>query len=207
MKVPFEEVNGLDEEGWGPIRATYLEQLLERLLAIETVEILPAGKALADQELGDDVLVRLTKRRLFLIDNWQIVKSLFQARSVDPRITKHPWMAELLLDINPPKGYLPVAGGFLDAETVWPILLRHAIGLTAESPDLLSLLKWSIDPDNVRSFRNAPQEFRDATSEWLVQLVGPTVDTVLRCAVSTELPDTLPVGLAAGVVYTQHRHR
>ena len=30
-----------------PVRATYLEQLLERLLAIETVEILPAGKALA----------------------------------------------------------------------------------------------------------------------------------------------------------------
>ena len=39
--------HGLDEEGWGPIRATYLEQLLERLIAIETVEILPAGKALA----------------------------------------------------------------------------------------------------------------------------------------------------------------
>jgi peptidoglycan/xylan/chitin deacetylase (PgdA/CDA1 family) len=39
--------HGLDEEGWGPIRASYLEQLLERLLAIESVEILPAGKALA----------------------------------------------------------------------------------------------------------------------------------------------------------------
>jgi peptidoglycan/xylan/chitin deacetylase (PgdA/CDA1 family) len=38
--------HGLDEEGWGPIRASYLEQLLERLLAIETVEIMPAGKAL-----------------------------------------------------------------------------------------------------------------------------------------------------------------
>ncbi len=39
--------HGLDEEGWGPIRASYLERLLERLLAVETVEILPAGKALA----------------------------------------------------------------------------------------------------------------------------------------------------------------
>jgi hypothetical protein len=38
--------HGLDDEGWGPIRATYLEQLLERRLAVETVEILPAGKAL-----------------------------------------------------------------------------------------------------------------------------------------------------------------
>ena len=39
--------HGLDQEGWGPIRASYLERLLERLLKIETVEILPAGKALA----------------------------------------------------------------------------------------------------------------------------------------------------------------
>ena len=40
--------HGLDEEGWGPIRATYLERLLEKLLAIETVEILPAGRALGN---------------------------------------------------------------------------------------------------------------------------------------------------------------
>lgn len=39
--------DGLDEEGWGPIRAAYLEGLLERLLATDTVEILPAGSALA----------------------------------------------------------------------------------------------------------------------------------------------------------------
>jgi len=39
--------HGLDDEGWGPIRASYLERLLERLVAIETVAILPAGRALA----------------------------------------------------------------------------------------------------------------------------------------------------------------
>ncbi len=38
--------HGLDNEGWGPIRATYLERLLDRLLAIESLEILPAGKAM-----------------------------------------------------------------------------------------------------------------------------------------------------------------
>lgn len=38
--------HGLDDEGWGPIRSCYLEKLLERLLAIDSVMILPAGKAL-----------------------------------------------------------------------------------------------------------------------------------------------------------------
>ena len=39
--------HGLDDEGWGPIRASYLEKLLERLLAIPSVKILPAASALA----------------------------------------------------------------------------------------------------------------------------------------------------------------
>ncbi len=38
--------HGLDDEGWGPIRATYLDRLLDRLLAIESVGVLPVGHAL-----------------------------------------------------------------------------------------------------------------------------------------------------------------
>lgn len=40
--------HGLDGEGWGPMRSTFLQKLLERLSAIESVAILPAGKALSD---------------------------------------------------------------------------------------------------------------------------------------------------------------
>ncbi len=38
--------HGLDDEGWGPLRATYLDSLLDRLSAIESVDVLPAGRAL-----------------------------------------------------------------------------------------------------------------------------------------------------------------
>jgi peptidoglycan/xylan/chitin deacetylase (PgdA/CDA1 family) len=40
-------IHGLDGEGWGPMRTSYLDRLLDRLTAIESVEILPAGRALA----------------------------------------------------------------------------------------------------------------------------------------------------------------
>lgn len=43
--------HGLDDEGWGPINATYLDQLLGKLLAIESVDILPTGRAL-DKYVG-----------------------------------------------------------------------------------------------------------------------------------------------------------
>jgi peptidoglycan/xylan/chitin deacetylase (PgdA/CDA1 family) len=38
--------HGLDGEGWGPIGAGYLDRLLERLLQIESVNILPTAKTL-----------------------------------------------------------------------------------------------------------------------------------------------------------------
>lgn len=38
--------HGLDEEGWGPLTSTFLDELLGRLVAIESVTIVPAGRAL-----------------------------------------------------------------------------------------------------------------------------------------------------------------
>jgi len=40
--------HGLDGEGWGPIGSAYLEKLIERLVGIETVRLVPAGKALLE---------------------------------------------------------------------------------------------------------------------------------------------------------------
>ena len=40
-------LHGLDDEGWGPIRADYLEAFLVRLVRIENLKVLPVGKALA----------------------------------------------------------------------------------------------------------------------------------------------------------------
>lgn len=39
--------HGLDDEGWGPIQAAYLESLLERLSSTQDVTILPVGRALS----------------------------------------------------------------------------------------------------------------------------------------------------------------
>ena len=39
--------HGLDGEGWGPIRAEYLDALLDRLTRIESVVVLPVGRALS----------------------------------------------------------------------------------------------------------------------------------------------------------------
>lgn len=153
---------------------------------------------LNDHDLGDDALLRLAKRRLFEIDSWQIVRTLFDAHAVDPRLTKHAWIAESLLEL---KEYPPARGGFLDAETVWPLLLGQAIALSAESPDLTSLLQWSLDAKATTRFRRCQQDFRDGAIQWLAEKAGPVAEIILHCIARMEKPDALPIGLAAGVVY------
>ena len=39
--------HGLDDEGWGPLSSDVLDQLLERLTGIESVQVIPTGRALA----------------------------------------------------------------------------------------------------------------------------------------------------------------
>jgi peptidoglycan/xylan/chitin deacetylase (PgdA/CDA1 family) len=39
-------LHGLDEEGWGPIRAEYLEKLLARLRMIDSIRVVPTARAL-----------------------------------------------------------------------------------------------------------------------------------------------------------------
>lgn len=159
--------------------------------------------SLDETELSDDILVRLAKRRLFPIDSWQIVKSLFQAHSLDPRLTRHRWIADLLMEFIPEGGggYPAVSGGFLDAETVWPILLGRVIGLASDRPDLMAILRWSIDAASVTRFRAASEEFREAAVGWLSETAGAATAAVFRCIEANARPDALPIGLAAGVVY------
>src|SRR5262245_47817817 len=84
---------------------------------------------LSDKELGEDVVVRLAGRTLYEIKSWQLVKELYQAQSVDPRLRSHGWVADRLLEFAAGRSLPPAPGGYLDAEAVWPFLLERMIGL------------------------------------------------------------------------------
>jgi len=157
--------------------------------------------SLPPDQVGADILVRLARRKFYPIDKWQIVKELFQARHIDPRVTEHSWVADQILELVSPEGYPPVPSGVLDAETVWRILLERQIGLGIARPDLVALLKWSMDETNVIQYRQAPEPFRVAAVQWIEQFAGPATGAVLSCVRTNDRPDALPVGLALGVVF------
>ena len=51
-------------------------------------------------------------------------------------------------------------------------------------------------------FRGETPEFRDAAVGWLCEMAGATATTVFHCIEANPRADALPIGLAAGVVYS-----
>lgn len=216
QKIPEARIIGIRAEGrWTDDRhkqdgnETYVIEQCDSPLALRialrgdsnqaTTKVLITS--LDDKDLSEDILLRLTKRRLFPLEGWEIVKTLFQARTIDQRVTRHYWIADLLMTWRPPAGYPPVSSGFLDAETVWAILLQHGIGLATEHPDLQAVLRWSLDLTNVNRYRAASDAFREAAVVWLSESAGPVIKVVLDCVKQNERPDALPLGLALGVLF------
>ncbi len=156
---------------------------------------------LDEPDLGDDILLRLAGRKLHYIKSWQIVKTLFRANSVDPRLIQATWIADFLMDRVPSGGYPAVSGGFLDAETVWFVLLSQGIGLMDHPPDLVAILKWSTSADNVEKLKSAPDIFCKSAIDWLISIAGSATKAVLNCALCSDRPDALPVGLALEVLF------
>ena len=154
-----------------------------------------------DEQISYDIRVRLARRKFYTINNWQIVKELFQARYIDPRVVEQGWIAERLLDGVPHQGYLPVPNGVLDAETVWGLLLEQQLGLATARPDLVALLKWSMDAENTQRYVRVPDSVRQAVKAWIAESAGLATEAVLECVQANERPDALPVGLALAVVY------
>jgi hypothetical protein len=157
------------------------------------------------EQLSADIRVRLARRKLYPIKNWQIVKELFQAKQLDPRVVEHSWIAQRLLDLAPPNDYPPVPSGVLDAETVWGILLEQVLRIPVARPDLIALLKWSMDEGNTSRFRQESSDFQAAAIQWISQSAGVATPSVMSCVVLNEEPNALPIGLALAVIFADEK--
>src|SRR5690606_14969633 len=105
--------------------------------------------------------------RLISIERWDIVKSLFSAREVDPRLRRTPWITDELLEISSAGAFPPAAGGFLDEETVWRHILERRLNILSERPDLVTLLHWATDASNLVRVRGLSPTLFAGLQEWL----------------------------------------
>ena len=156
--------------------------------------------SLDDSAISPDIFARLHKQRLFAIDRWSLVQQQFAAESIDPRLVRHDWLADAVVEHLGGRRTATAKSGFLDAETLWRELLAATIGLDADVPDLRAILKWSLDTAHVRRLRELPSVVRHGIEDWLRSRAGEPADFVFAVAERTERPDAVPLALAAGVL-------
>jgi len=155
---------------------------------------------LDESALGQDLVARFAKRRLYSIEGWTILKDVFQAREIDPSLLRKPWLADAVLEMLPAEGVPPVPAGVLDAETVWGLVLRRHLSFRSSRPDELDLMRWSMDAAALARYAALSEEMRAAVRDWITECVGKTALGVFACIHSGFGVDAFPVGLAMTVI-------
>lgn len=192
-------------EGADEVAVYQCDSPLQMRLALQSAPATASTTVLVTQmdqsKISEDILVRMALRKFHPINSWEIVRSLFMAKLLDPRITRHSFIADLLLEHAGNRDFPPVAGGLLDADTVWSILLSERLGLSSAHPDVAELLWCTAESDFAARWTACSADFRDAARAWISEAAGDAANAVLCCAGSEHGPKALAIGLAMGVVY------
>ena len=151
-------------------------------------------------DLGNDVVARLARSRLFPIDHWASLCALFKAKELDRSICD-PAIAQALIEYAPPDGYPPVSAGILDAGTVWRAISRHVFDMGESEPDLVSLLLWATTKSGPARYLDASDELRASLRQRLMDSLGDAADSILRFIESGAGADALALAVVCQVVF------
>jgi len=145
-------------------------------------------------ELGQDVLARVARRRISRLHVADAVMHLFGVGLLDPQLLRHHWLLEALVDAAPPEGYDRTGANELDADRAWAALLTQRYGLDPRG-GLTAVLEWADTPGGHRLVEASPVE-QSAVQDRLAGTVPgsrPVTDLIL----ASRGEDAIGFGLAA----------
>lgn len=163
--------------------------------------------SMPENTLGDDVLSRFAKHKVFAPQLREMVAELFSARIIDPRVLKTKPLMNGLLEKVPVQGYPPVPGGTLDLQTAWLALLSQIIGETVEFPSLTQVLEWSLSQDRLRRLMEMEPDLKAAFTEWFVRSRGEPARFIMAALESGHGHDLIPLGAVMGLVFDPQHFR
>jgi hypothetical protein len=158
--------------------------------------------AVSSDKLGDDVIARLAKRRVFAPQPLDILTELFSARIVDPRVLSTKALVEALLDRVPLTGYKPAAGGALDLQQAWQALLEQVLGVSIDGPSLSQLLEWSLDPTKIKALADLNPQLKQSFVDWFARTRGESIRFMMAAIDASIGADLIPLGLTLGLVFS-----
>lgn len=158
-----------------------------------------------DLDMGWDVISHLPHQKFFRPEPLAMVRDLFQARTIDARLSGKPWLVDAALELSGPQGFQPTASGMLDEESVWRIILEQRFLIPSTKPDALMLLRWSLEPRGVSAFIESAEELRAGFRDYISSSSDEIGRLVLDCVTAGHAADVVPFGLVARVLFGDER--
>ena len=160
-----------------------------------------------DRDLGEDVLARLVKPKLFHLNDWQALADRLGVITIDPRLRSFKWLPGYLLAL-PEEGQVRPVAPVLDADEVWQALLAR-LGFDLPRPDLRGLLEWTESPERLEAFLRLPAEVREGHAERISMTAGAGAGAgsagraVLRMVEAGRGASAIPAGLVCELLFPE----
>lgn len=178
-------------------------ELREKLrLAHAEKEPLVALCPFATEQLGDDVRARLAKGRVHPPETRELLSSLFQVATVDPRVFSTPALAQGLVENAPTEGYAVVPSGVLDLQHAWEALIGSVVGDRQVASNLTQLLESSVDPAQSRRLESLSPELRRQFFAWSALSLDASAGWMAHLVDSKRTSDLIPMGLLLDVLFS-----
>jgi hypothetical protein len=156
-----------------------------------------------EKALGWDVLARVARQRVWMLHAWDLLRDLFRARGVDPRVARLGWLADLLLEHVPGTGFPPAPSGILDLDTAWGHALAVLLGIPTGAPDALILLRWSTQPAVAERWRLLPEEARAGIRDRIGETAGGLGGALAAAIDAGQGPRLVALGLVVDVLWPE----
>ena len=135
-----------------------------------------------ETDLGDDVLARLHRGRLFEASRDTLLDDLLAARHLDPQIRRLTWLVDALIDLAQRAALPPLQGATVTLLRAQSLVAEAALGLDSTQSDL-PMLVLAFDEPAVRSrWRALTPAQRSGLTKYLVSLLGRPAAVIAELA-------------------------
>lgn len=160
-----------------------------------------------ETHLSKDILARLWGFEPKRISPWRTLEQLLKIKQIDPRLTqkKYRWIADCLVNTYDLYQGRIRFGEALDFDKAWEAIALGFLGYQGTSPDLDSLLSWSIDKGASGKVANLPEGVAEHLSDWLQPRLNTLTPLVEILWQEGHAGDMLAVGLVCQLLYSESR--
>ncbi|MGX9890622.1 BREX-2 system phosphatase PglZ [Streptomyces sp. NPDC002276] len=178
-------------------------------LAIEGADLLVITTDVPGERISLDLLGEMVRSQIIAVDEADIVKQLFGAADLDPRMRRDPWLwlPAALIDAEPDaaQGGWPQHGTVLTLDAAMRALVGVRLGLGGlfeggASVDVDALLAWSRTPGGPECLAVLSEAERRGITEWLAQNAGEAAPVLVRLALQGRGVEATALGVLASVM-------